>query len=57
MEEKHYEIILKVLAEKIAMQETIINLQKWEIDRLKKALEEAELQIKQNSFTQAASQL
>lgn len=57
MEEKHYETILKALAEKIAMLETTNSLQKWQISKLEKALEEAELQKKENAITQAASQL
>lgn len=57
MEEKHYQTILAALAEKISMLETTNSLQKWQISKLEKALEEAELQKKENAITKAATQL
>lgn len=57
MEGKHYETILAALAEKIAMLETTNSLQKWQIAKLEKALEEADLQKKENAIAQAATQL
>ena len=42
MTEKQYEIILSALADKIKSQEEKINIQQWQIERLEKALAEAD---------------
>lgn len=42
MEEKQFETILAVLADKIKSQEETIALQKWQIESLQKTIAEAE---------------
>ena len=42
MQKEQYEIILSALADKIKSQEETINIQKWQIDRLEKALADAD---------------
>jgi uncharacterized coiled-coil protein SlyX len=43
--EKQYETILAALADKITEQETTIAVQKWQIEKLEKALAEAEYHL------------
>lgn len=43
--EKQYETILSALADKIKEQETTIAVQKWQIEKLEKALAEAEYHL------------
>ena len=45
MNEKQYETILAALADKIKEQETTIAVQKWQIEKLEKALDEAEYHL------------
>ena len=45
MNEKQYETILAALADKIKEQETTIAVQKWQIEKLEKALEESEYHL------------
>lgn len=42
MTKEQYEVILGLLADKIKEQEKTIGLQKWQIERLEKDLQEAE---------------
>lgn len=45
MTEKQYATILSALADKIKSQEETINIQKWQIERLEKALDDADKKI------------
>ena len=45
LNETQYETILAALADKIKEQETTIAVQKWQIEKFEKALEEAEYHL------------
>lgn len=51
MIKEQYEVILGLLADKIKEQENTINLQKWQIEKLDKELQEAEaLLLKKETY-------
>lgn len=51
MTQEQYDIILGLLADKIKEQEKTNGLQKWQIERLEKALKEAEAKLSPTKCT------